>query len=148
MKNMLIVLSVTLAMALGVYAQHSHNDKGTSKDVTLVGEVIDPVCYLSHGSTGKDHMKCAEYCVKQGMSLGILEDKTGQVYVSLPADHSNPNAKLKDFIAEKVKVTGTVYSKGGLTGIHVKNIERVGKGRISPNLLRARVLPVSRAKAT
>jgi hypothetical protein len=55
-----------------------------------------------------------------------LEEKTGRVYLSLPVDHSNPNAKLKDFIAEKVRVKGTIYSKGGLTGIHVKRVERVG----------------------
>ena len=127
MKNTLIVLSITLAVALGVYAQHSHNSKETNKDVTVIGEVIDPVCYLSHGSLGKEHQACAEYCVKQGIPLGILEDKTGKIYMSLPADHTNPNAKRKDFIADKVKVTGTVYSKGGLTGIHVKAVERASQ---------------------
>lgn len=127
MKTILIVLSMTLAVALGVYAQHSHGHKAGSKEVTIIGEVIDPVCYLSHDSTGKEHKKCAEYCVQQGISLGLLEEKTGQVYVSLPVDHSNPNAKLKDFIAEKVKVTGTLYTKGGLKGLHVKTVERAGK---------------------
>jgi hypothetical protein len=125
MKNILIVLGIILTATLGAYAQHSHDSTGTSKDVTIIGEVIDPVCYLSHGSTGKEHKKCAEYCVKQGMSLGILEDKTEQVYVSLPADHSNPNAILKDYIADKVKVTGTLYTKGGLKGLHVKKVERL-----------------------
>lgn len=127
MKNRLIVLGITLAVALGAYAQHSHNDKTISKEVTVIGEVIDPVCYLSHGSLGRGHKPCAEYCVKQGIPLGILEEKTGKIYMSLPVDHSNPNAKLKDFIADKVKVTGTVYSKGGLTGIHVKTVGRVSK---------------------
>lgn len=126
MKNILIALSIIALAGLAVFAQHAHDGKQTSKDVTIIGEVIDPVCYLSHDSTGPEHKKCAEYCVKQGIGLGILEDKTGQVYVSLPVDHSNPNAKLKDFIAEKVKVSGTLYTKGGLKGIHVKSIERVG----------------------
>ncbi len=127
MKNTLIILSMTLALVAGVYAQHSHSNKGNGKDVTITGEVIEPVCYLAHNSTGKEHKKCAEYCVKQGITLAILEDKTGQVYVSLPTDHTNPNAKLTSFIAEKVKVTGTLYSKGGLKGLHVKNVERAGK---------------------
>jgi hypothetical protein len=126
MKNTLIVLSITLAITLAVYAQHSHNEKAT-KDATVIGEVIDPVCYLSHGSLGKEHRACAEYCVKQGIPLAILEEKTGKIYMSLPVDHSNPNSKLKDFIADKVKVTGTVYSKGGLTGIHVRTVGRVSK---------------------
>lgn len=127
MKNTLIVLSITFVITLGVYAQHSHNGKEMSKNVTVIGEVIDPVCYLSHGSVGKEHKACAEYCVKQGIPLAILEEKTGKIYMSLPVDHSHPNAKLRDFIADKVKVTGTVYSKGGLTGINVQAIERVGK---------------------
>lgn len=125
MRTTLIVLIVT-AVAAGVYAQHSHN-QAANKDATVIGEVIDPVCYLSHSSLGNQHKQCAEYCVKQGITLALLEDKTKQVYVSLPVDHSNPNAKLKDFIAEKVKVTGTIYNKGGLKGIHVKTIERVSQ---------------------
>ncbi len=125
MKTIWSLLSIVFIVGVSVWAQHAH-PSGTTREMTIVGEVIDPVCYLSHGSTGKAHRKCAEYCVRQGIPLGILEEKTGRVYLSLPVDHSNPNAKLKDFIAEKVKVTGTVYSKGGLTGIHVKRVERVG----------------------
>jgi type 1 fimbria pilin len=126
MKNTLIVLSIVLTLGLGVYAQHSHGSKGANKDVTVTGEVIDPVCYISHDSQGKEHKPCAEYCVQQGIPLAILEDKTGKIYISLPVDHTNPNAKLKDFIADKVKATGTVFSKGGLTGIHVKSVQKAG----------------------
>jgi hypothetical protein len=125
MKNIPVVLSIAFTLAIALAAQGSHHDVGAAADITVIGEVIDPVCYLTHGSLGKEHQGCAELCVKQGISLAILEDKTGQVYVSLPADHSNPNAKLKDFVDEKVRVTGTLYSKGGLKGIHVKNVERV-----------------------
>ncbi|MCS6816822.1 MAG: hypothetical protein N0A16_05585 [Blastocatellia bacterium] len=128
MKTTLALLLFSTAMIVGVNAwgQHAHSRQGTSRETTIVGEVIDPVCYLSHGSTGKAHRRCAEYCVRQGIPLAILEEKTGRVYLSLPVDHSNPNAKLRDFIAERVKVTGVIYSKGGLTGIHVKRVERVG----------------------
>jgi hypothetical protein len=126
MRSTLIVISIILTVALGGLAQHSDHSKQASTDVTVTGEVIDPVCYISHDSKGKEHKGCAEYCVKQGISLAVLEDKTGKIYLSMPVDHSNPNAKLKDFIAEKVKVTGTVYSKGGLTGIHVKSVQRAG----------------------
>lgn len=123
MKNVLIMVSLTLAMIVGVSAQHLHNGGRTSQDVTIIGEVIDPVCYLGHDNWGKEHVPCAKECLTKEINLGILEDKTDQVYMSLPVDHTNPNAKLKDFIAAKVKVTGTVYSKGGLQGIYVKNVE-------------------------
>jgi hypothetical protein len=124
MKRTLLILTIVLATFTGAYSQHSHHGSGDNKDVTIIGEVIDPVCYLAHNAKGSEHKQCAEQCVKQGMSLGILEDNTGKVYVSLPVDHTNPNAKLKDFVAEKVKVTGKLYSKGGLTGLHVKTVER------------------------
>lgn len=126
MRTTLIVLSLSLAIAFGVYAQHSHDDHAGGTDVVLTGEVIDPVCYTSHGSLGKQHKPCAESCMKQGITSGILEEKTGKIYLSLPVDHSNPNAKLKDFVGERVRVSGTVYSKGGLTGINVKSVERIG----------------------
>ncbi len=127
MKAKILVLLLILGVVTGLtgWAQHAHRSQ--AQETTIVGEVIDPVCYLSHGSTGKAHRSCAEYCVKQGIPLAILEEKTGRVYLSLPVDHSNPNAKLKDFIAETVRVTGTVYSKGGLTGIHIKSVERTRK---------------------
>jgi len=128
MRVTTILLLFGLATIVGVsaWAQHAHQGQGTNRETTIVGEVIDPVCYLSHGSTGRAHRRCAEYCVQQGIPLAILEEKTGRVYLSLPVDHSNPNAKLRGFIAEKVKVTGVIYSKGGLTGIHVKRVERAG----------------------
>ncbi len=125
MKSFWSLLSVVVIITAIAWAQHAHQS-GSGRETTIVGEVIDTVCYLSHGSTGKAHRRCAEYCVRQGIPLGILEEKTGRVYLSLPVDHSNPNAKLKDVIAEKVRVTGTIYSKGGLTGIHIKRVERVG----------------------
>lgn len=125
MKRTLLMLMMTLVTVIGVDAQHSRHGSGGSKDVTIIGEVIDPVCYLAHNARGREHQQCAEQCVKQGISLAILEEKTEKVYISLPVDHTHPNAKLKEFIAEKVKVTGRLYSKGGLTGIHVKTVERV-----------------------
>lgn len=124
-KRTLLLLIAALVTVIGAQAQHSRHGSGESKDVTIIGEVIDPVCYLAHNAKGREHRQCAEQCVKQGISLAVLEEKTEKVYISLPVDHTNPNAKLKDFIAEKVKVTGRLYSKGGLTGIHVKTVERV-----------------------
>lgn len=123
MKKALLMVSFVLAASLGRGdAQHPQHNV-SSKDVTVIGEVIDPVCYLGHDNWGKEHVPCAKECLTKEINLGILEDKTDQLYISLPVDHTNPNAKLKDFIAAKVKVTGTVYSKGGLQGIYVKNVE-------------------------
>lgn len=105
-----------------VLAHEKHQHGAQSIEKTVVGEVIDPVCYLSHDSRGQDHAECAVSCAKEGITLGILEEKTGKVYVSLPVDHSNPNSKLLDYIAQRVEVKGTVFQKGGLTGLFVQSV--------------------------
>jgi hypothetical protein len=103
---------------------HAHDPKGKS-EVTLVGEVIDTVCYVHHESRGPDHAECARECAEEGIPLAILDEKTGQVYLSLPVDHSNPNSKLVAFIAKRVEVKGTAYTKGGLRGIHVQSVREL-----------------------
>lgn len=126
MKRRMILWPVALlALSAGVLAAHSGHEHGTSQEVTMTGEVIDPVCYLSHDSRGPDHAECARICAKSGIGLGILQDKTGTIYVSLPADHSNPNAKLLEYAGQHVKVKGTVFHKGGLNGIFVESVNAV-----------------------
>ena len=118
-KAALLVLAAAVTAA-GLIAHEGH--AGKSK---IVGEVIDTVCYVSHDSRGPEHAECARDCARQGISLGILEEKTGHVFISLPVDHSNPNAKLLDHVAQRVEITGTVYSKGGLRGIFVESVREL-----------------------
>ncbi len=96
--------------------------KGTG-ETTLTGEVVDVSCYLGHGAKGEGHKACAVSCAKAGGALGILTSK-GMLYVSLmPDDHKGgPNEKLMAFIAQNVKVEGTVKSGGGVNGIVVKSV--------------------------
>ncbi len=103
----------------------SAHEKHTSAETRLVGEVIDTVCYVSHESRGPAHLECGRDCANKGISLGILEEKTARIYISLPVDHSNPNAKLAGFLARRVEVEGTVFRKGGLTGIFVRSVREV-----------------------
>jgi hypothetical protein len=115
-KVCLLILIGTMT-GIGLPAHERHGGK-----TKIVGEVIDTVCYVSHDSRGPEHAECARECAKQGISLGILEEKTGRIFISLPVDHSNPNAKLLDHVAQRVEITGTVYSKGGLRGIFVESV--------------------------
>lgn len=114
---------LVLAAAVAAAALLAH--EGHSGKTKIVGEVIDTVCYVSHDSRGADHAECARVCAREGISLGILEEKTGRVYLSLPVDHSNPNAKLLDHIAQRVEVEGTPYRKGGLHGIFVEAVREL-----------------------
>lgn len=116
-----ILIAVLLAGSTTLAA----HDQGGSRDVTLVGEVIDTVCYVSHESRGADHAECARECAEGGIPLAILEEKTGHVFLSLPVDHSNPNEKLLQFIAKRVEVKGTVFTKGGLKGVFVQSVREL-----------------------
>lgn len=119
----LLIASLLLGSRVSLAGHEGHEEQGAEK--TVVGEVIDPVCYLSHDSRGAEHAACARSCAKQGVTLGILEEKTGKLYVSLPVDHSNPNGKLFGHIAQRVEVKGPVFRKGGLTGIFVRDIREL-----------------------
>jgi hypothetical protein len=142
MKKLITLTALALALSYAAFVgaqhgEHAHTAEGhkeheqtqeqkqVKENVTLIGQVIDPVCYIRHDAKGPDHKQCALYCAKQGITLGVLEDKTGKIYLAFPEGHGNPNEKLLDFVEEHVKVTGTVYHRGGLTGIVVDKIEKV-----------------------
>jgi putative hemolysin len=115
--------------------EHGSMDKGQMKHekaqaqekITLIGQVIDPVCYIRHDLRGADHNPCAVYCARQGITLGILEDETGKIYLAFPKEHGDPNERLLGLEEEHVKVTGTVYHKGGLSGVVIDKIEKAKK---------------------
>ena len=109
------------------HMEHEKSQKKMKEGVRLVGQVIDPVCYIRHDSMGKEHKECVVVCAKQGITLGILEEGTGKIYLSFPEGHGSPNGKLLAYVEERVEVTGTVYTAGGLTGIEVKMIKGVPK---------------------
>ncbi|MBI4165534.1 MAG: hypothetical protein HY508_07355 [Acidobacteria bacterium] len=117
MRKVGLLILVGAMTGIGLLAHEGHRGK-----TKIVGEVIDTVCYVSHDSRGPEHAECARDCARQGISLGILEEKTGRVFISLPIDHSSPNAKLLDHVARRVEAVGTVYSKGGLRGIFVESV--------------------------
>lgn len=97
-------------------------DDAKLKPITLVGTVVDTGCYLVHDGIGADHEECARECAKKGISLAIL-DGEGRVYLPLGVDHSNPNMQLMPFIEKRVKITGTLVERGGLSGISIKTVE-------------------------
>ena len=62
---------------------------------------------------------------KAGVPLARLDEKTGAVYPPIASDHKNQNERLMPFIEKRVKVTGTVVTKGGMTGIVIKTLAPV-----------------------
>lgn len=128
LKLRLMALIGLTFFGASVYAQehdHSGHDHGATMKETqthLVGEVIDVLCYLRMDAKGSKHIKCAEMCAKQGVPLGILNEKDNQIYLVFPEGHGNPNEKAMPFIGKRVEVMGKVDMKGGLKGITVEKI--------------------------
>lgn len=92
-------------------------------DMTVKGEVVDIACATSKKNAGKGeaHAACAMSCAKSGQPVGVL---TADAIYSITGDYTaNKNAKLLDFVAKKVIVTGEVTEKDGVKSINVKSIK-------------------------
>jgi hypothetical protein len=92
-------------------------------DMTVKGEVVDVACSTSKKEAGKGaaHASCAMVCAKKGQPVGIL---TADAIYTVTGDYaSNSNAKLLDFVAKNVIVTGEVSEKDGVKSINVKSIK-------------------------
>jgi hypothetical protein len=91
---------------------------------TVIGEVVDPACWLVNGAKGPTHKECAIACAKAGQVLGIVEKKTQKLYVvANDKPGEDPNKGLIDYVGQTVLVKGRVYSRGGATGIKVTSVE-------------------------
>ena len=94
-----------------------------ASDMTVKGEVVDVACSLAKKDAGKGaaHAACAMVCAKKGQPVGIL---TADAIYTVTGDYSaNSNAKLLDFVAKNVIVTGEVTEKDGQKQINVKSIK-------------------------
>ncbi|MFA5909218.1 MAG: hypothetical protein WC815_10610 [Vicinamibacterales bacterium] len=92
-------------------------------DMTVKGEVVDIACATSKKEAGKGaaHASCAMSCAKSGQPVGIL---TADAIYTVTGDYiANKNAKMLDFVAKTVIVTGEVTEKDGVKSINVKSIK-------------------------
>ena len=116
MRNIIsMVAGAAFVVALAVPAFAS--------DMTVKGEVVDVACSTSKKEAGKGagHASCAMVCAKKGQPVGIL---TADAVYTVTGDYAaNSNAKLLDFVAKNVIVTGEVTEKDGQKMINVKSIK-------------------------
>ena len=92
-------------------------------DMTVKGEVVDIACATSKKEAGKGagHASCAMVCAKKGQPVGIM---TADSIYTVTGDYAaNSNAKLLDFVAKNVIVSGSVTEKDGVKSINVKSIK-------------------------
>jgi hypothetical protein len=91
---------------------------------SIIGEVVDPACWIVNGAKGPSHKECAIACAKAGQVLAIVESKTQKLYmVATDKPGEDPNKGLIDYVGQTVLVKGRVYSRGGATGIKVTSVE-------------------------
>lgn len=93
---------------------------GGGVTTTIVGEVMDPACFLEAGSksVGKGHFQCAIDCAKSGQTLAIYDRAIDRIYfVAGELPGRNPNDPLMAYIHQKVDVLGTVYHRSQAWGI-------------------------------
>jgi hypothetical protein len=107
-----------LLIAVGALLAHDVH----GKPVSFTGTVVDTGCYFANEGTGAKHVACATMCAKSGIPLAIV-DEAGKVFLPLGEEHHPANAKLMPFVEKKVKVSGTLVEKGGMSALAIKTIE-------------------------
>lgn len=113
-----------LAIAAVAAVAFAHDGKH-GKKVEITGTVVDIACFVGHDSIGEKHTKCAEACARAGNPLAIYDPSMQKIYLPIGMDHKSPNAKLMPFVEKKVKVSGSLYEKGGLPGIAIEQVQAV-----------------------
>jgi hypothetical protein len=122
-------------MVLGVMIAVLSAGVAMAQDGKMIrGEVIDVSCYVMKVEKGRGeaHKTCAIACAKAGEPVGILDEKSGKVYLAITSDHSNPADKLIPLMAKTVDATGMIYEKAGVTAIDIKDVKEVPAAPAAP----------------
>lgn len=103
--------------------------KATTRPVTVTGEVVDAWCYASQTmgpGRGPGHKGCALACAHGGVSIGILEDGTKELFIAAKyRGFQGCKDLLIPYMGEKVIVNGWVGDLGGSKLLKIKDVRRV-----------------------
>src|SRR3990170_4434778 len=120
-KLMLKLISLVISIFIISFSLALGDEKGTT--ITIIGEPLDPACYITMGAKGTDHKACAELCNKAGQSLAILANDGSLFFAIEGAPGTSPDSMLVPFIGTKVKITGKVFESGGSKAMVVEKVE-------------------------
>jgi hypothetical protein len=92
--------------------------------VSLTGEIVDTKCHFGvmNPGSGKVHRDCAARCISGGIPPGLLvRDRDGKLGTVLlaGADGRELHRELLDYIAELVRVRGTLLRSAGFLVLRV-----------------------------
>jgi len=103
--------------------------KSHIRPVTITGEVVDAWCYSSQTmgpGRGEGHKACALACSYGGITMGILEDGTNDLYVAAKyKGYKGCNELLIPYVAQKVTVKGFVGDLGGNRMLRIESVTPV-----------------------
>lgn len=98
-----------------------------TKKVEMTGEVVDAWCYASQvmgPGRGEKHKACALACIHGGVSAGILDEKTGELFVAAKhKGYTGCKDLLLPFVAKRVIVKGWIARKGGCNLIKIQEVK-------------------------
>ena len=111
-----------LPMATAHEAGMAGMEKGN--DVTIKGELVDSLCYVTMAAKGSGHKPCAVDCAKAGIPISIVEDGTGKLYTVLPGEDKTgyPQSVISK-MGDKVTLKGDLYENGGNKYVTVESVE-------------------------
>lgn len=128
MKRILAsVLTLALFSTAALWASDTKGKTAAAPktEAKLRGEVICLSCYVDHESKGPEHAACAASCAKRGVPMGILQDKTGSVFMVVNG-HTGANEALQPFAGKKVVLSGRWMERGGTK---VFNLDTVAEAK-------------------
>jgi len=103
-----------------------------TKKVEMTGEVVDAWCYASQvmgPGRGEKHKACALACIHGGVSAGILDEKTGELFVAAKhKGYTGCKDLLLPFVAKRVTVKGWIARKGGCNLIKIQEVKLAKAG--------------------
>jgi len=127
MNRKFLVVAALAAVALlafsGAFAADAKKEAAKSQSWT--GEIVDLGCYMGHGAMGAGHKECGLKCVSNGMPMGLLTTGNKVYVLTLSHENGDPFNACKTMVSQKVKITGTMATKGGIQAIEVTGAEAV-----------------------
>ena len=129
--NNLFVGSV-LCLAIATFAFGAAAQDKPSPSVTLEGQVVCSLCWFEADRKVKPYgdegdLKCAVDCAKSGKSqaIAVTSDSGFTLYLLEPGTLKRDRRDWLDYIAKRVKATGTVREADNKRYLRVDSIEVV-----------------------
>lgn len=122
----IVGIAASFGLSLRAASAHEGKDMGmaSGQEVTIKGELVDSLCYVTMASTGSGHKQCAIDCAKAGIPVSFVEDGTGKLYTVLPSkDKTGYPESVISKMGDKVTLKGDLYEKGGNRYVAVESVE-------------------------